>query len=168
MKFNPPIEVRETEDLLEIVCLPNAWRPEAVEQAKAELNKRGINQEEQVKWSEKYNWNLRAEHRGEIRKRALMRYNPLELIFMFIRLPGTILWDWHLKRDGYIKMHKQRLWVIASGLLFYSCILLSIFMQKPKSDEAWLKEIQEQDITEWERSYYGEIRDSAKIKKASR
>ncbi|ALI98310.1 hypothetical protein [Rufibacter tibetensis] len=168
MEFNPPIKERETEDLLEIVCFPNSWQLEAVEQAKTELNKRGISLEEQLQWLEKYNWYLKVELRGEKRKRALMRYNPVELILMFFQLPGTILWDWNLKREGYLRMHKQWLRVIALSLFFYACIFLSIFTQKSKSDEAWLKEIQEQDISEWEKSYYGEVRDSTIKKKDSR
>ena len=162
MKFEPPIPEREIDELIGIANYPDRWQAEAVELAKAELLKRGVSDlEQQAKFTKWEHDNLAA-LKYEFRKRALVKYNPLELFFMFLQLPGTILWGWYLKQDGYLKMHKQRLWVIAVGIMFYVCSILYVVVSGPYKDEAIAKEIQKADITEWEKSYYGEIRDTTR------
>ena len=60
-QFTPPISDRETEELIEIAnCTDeNIWQREATVQAKKELIKRNISQEQQNKTIE--NWNIEAE-----------------------------------------------------------------------------------------------------------
>ncbi|MCX2738851.1 hypothetical protein [Pontibacter anaerobius] len=168
MKFHPPIIERGKDELIEIANFPDKWQPETVEQAKAELVRRGVSSQEQEKKIEKWIRDSKAELKCEMKKRALVKYQPIELFFMFIRLPATLLWGWNLKREGYIKLHKQRLSVIALGLLFYFCSILYISWSAPVTEKARLKLIQEQDISEWEKSYYGETRDSIEVKNPSR
>ncbi|MFT2009858.1 hypothetical protein ACMA1I_14355 [Pontibacter sp. 13R65] len=169
MEFHPPIVERRKDELIEIANFPDKWQPEAVEQAKAELVKRSVSVKEQEKTAEKLIRKYQAEQKCEMKKRAMVSYDPIELFFMFLRLPATILWGWSLKSEGYAKLHKQRLWVIASALLFYMGILLFFFLYSaPKAEKARLKLIEEQDISEWEKNYFGEAKDSMQIKKSSR
>ncbi|MER2997124.1 hypothetical protein [Pontibacter populi] len=168
MNFHPPIEERGSDELIEIANFPDKWQVEAVIQAKLELERRGISSLEQEKKVEKLNRDYQAELKCEMKKRALVKYNPIEMFFMFLRLPATILFGWNLKRDGYKRMHEQRIWIIFLGLLFYVSSIMYVIINTHLTEKERLKLIQEQDISEWEKSYYGDGDDSTQTEKTNR
>ncbi|GAA4309455.1 hypothetical protein [Nibribacter koreensis] len=139
MEFHPPINERETDDLIEIANSPGIWQPDAIDQAKWELLRRGISKEAQQQKIAKWDLEYHLAIESEFQKRALEGYNPIVMIMMIIKLPNTILWDWYLKRDGYFRKHKQRLWIIATGLFCYASFFAYFSISKPVEDEAWLK-----------------------------
>jgi aspartokinase len=55
VEFDPPIHTRTTNELIAIANYTEDWNEEAIEQAKAELVKRGITKEEQEKKVNEWN-----------------------------------------------------------------------------------------------------------------
>jgi hypothetical protein len=116
VEFDPPIHTRTTNELIAIANYTEDWNEEAIEQAKAELVKRGITKEEQEKKVNEWNEIAEKEWIQELERRKVESYDWLSLIFMTIYWPRTMLYDWSLRKEGYVKKHKQRLLTITMGI----------------------------------------------------
>lgn len=103
--FNPPIATRTSKDLVKIVAISEDWDAEAVEQAEAELVKRGVEFEDLAK-REKYIHD-RKEKLEELR-RAKESYSVLDFIFEPLSTLFEILISWELKKDGYLRKARQQ------------------------------------------------------------
>ncbi|MGV3540025.1 MAG: hypothetical protein ACO1OQ_09450 [Rufibacter sp.] len=159
MDFKPPIATRSTQELIEIAHFTEKWQPEASAQARVELQKRGVTEQKQQRQVERWQKGHEKHLRKMLEKRAIAGYDILQILSMLVNLPSTIFSDWHLKEDGYLRKHRQRLWIIASGISFWGLLALSVVYLPPTAeDEKWLKEIEATDISEWEKSYYGEVK----------
>jgi len=153
LEFDPPISTRETDELIEIANYIEKWDIKAVEQAKKELEVRGISKEHQ---SEKVKyWNLLAKEELEIELglRKEESYDILSLIFMLLKWPFTMLSDWHLKEDGYLRMYKQRRMTILSGIAIWIFIFGWASFSPNGSQAKWQKEVDNVDISEWEKEF---------------
>lgn len=123
-EFDPPINQRSTNDLLNIVAAPDNWDLDALKQAESELNKRAVTQE-QIN-------NIKLLHTKkeqlEERKRANETYSIFDFHFHPLSTILEVLISWELKKDGYLRKAKQQRWLrlIFSALIF----LLFIFIKK--------------------------------------
>lgn len=123
-EFDPPINQRSTNDLLNIVAAPDNWDLDALKQAESELNKRAVTQE-QIN-------NIKLFHTKkeqlEERNRANETYSIFDFLFHPLSTIFEVLIYWELKKDGYLRKAKQQRWL---RLIFIALIfLLFIFIKK--------------------------------------
>lgn len=156
MTFNPSIPSRSTTELIVIANSPEDWNSQAVDQAKKELTERGVSIEEQQRKLKAWDRQAEIDRKKELQRRAAESFGIFSLIWMALKWPKTILWDWRLKREGYHRKHKERLYAIVSGILFTICIIFWASHDMEISKREWENEVNRQDIYEWEKSHYTE------------
>lgn len=154
MEFDPPIESRRTEELVGIIHYPEDWNPDAVKQATDELINREISENEQEKIAKKLKDELDKYNAQVAKERSEEGYSYLDMFFMFLYIPRTILWDWYLKKEGYDTKHKQRLYVIGFTILFWVTTLTFVSFLPDRKARLWQNEVNSQDIYEWEKDNY--------------
>ena len=125
MEIHPPIPDRTTEDLLDIVEVPEHWRPDVVDLARLELIKRGVSiTRQETRRKIRINFGKRIE-----RIKARATYSTLEkvLIMLFGPILVVILTDPLLFHSG--EGFKRKNW---EGFLFlvlgFGLWLLVIFV----------------------------------------
>ncbi|PVY37385.1 hypothetical protein C8E01_12177 [Pontibacter virosus] len=97
---------------------PDDWNPLAVEQAKNELAIRNVSPEYQNKKVSV--WKRYKEKKKIVtnKRKATERYYWDDFIFRLDEVIIEMLFDWDMKKDGYIKKHQQRKYTFAViGLL---------------------------------------------------
>lgn len=156
LEFDPPIASRSTDELIEIANFPENWNISAVNQAQDELTNRRISDGQQQEKVAKWNRIFQEELDTEMKERAIESYGTFHLIWMAFRWPYTILGDWSLRSEGYIKMHKERLYSIGTGVLLWISMLLWLNFGYESSQRKWQNEVNSQDIYEWEKNYYSD------------
>ena len=156
MTFNPPIPSRSTDELILIANSPEDWDSKAVDQAKKELAERGVSSEEQKKKVEAWEAQAKIEHQRELQLRAVESFGVFNLVWMTLKWPKTLLSDWSLKKEGYHRKHKERLYAIGAGLLCTFALILWLNHEADISRQEWKNKVNSQDIYEWERSQYTE------------
>ena len=118
MNFEPPIAERKTDELIQIANFPDDWSPLAVEQAKKELLVRNVPVEyenEKVATLKRYN---KKKNTIAAKRRANEGFEWHEFIFNFSDVIVVMLFDWDMKKDGYLRKHQQRKYTFAVvGLL---------------------------------------------------
>ncbi|WOK07765.1 hypothetical protein RT717_03890 [Imperialibacter roseus] len=156
MEFDPPIPSRSTDELIAIIAFPDMWNLAAVEQARSELAKRNVGTDEQAERIALVSRQAEQEQKREMEAKAVETYGLYDLFWMSVKLPYTILSDWYLKRDGYTRKHKERLYSIGAGIVMYAFILLWVDYSYDITQRKWQNEVNNQDIYEWERDYYSD------------
>ncbi len=127
-EFSPPINERETEDLIYIYLSPKGdWQDEIVKQTIEELYKRGIT-DEQLEIYEKQVEEEQKEYQKELEKNASETYSIWKMIFIFFASPFIFIPSFksfgdmtvsELKRENFKKKYKQRLFLLIGGGIFY-------------------------------------------------
>jgi hypothetical protein len=159
MTFDPPIAARSSEELILIVHAPDEWKPEAIEQAKLELEKRAVPLPVQQAFFGQHQEQKQQEWQAELDKRRVESYSFLEAIWMIIQWPTIPFSGWNLRADGYERKARQRVqyFLMGAGILLalfvYDQIDAGMNAQNRHDEES--KRIESVDISEWERSYYG-------------
>lgn len=156
MEFDPPIPTRETDELIRIANYTDDWNPLATEQAREELSKRKITQEEQDIIIQKWNEIEEKEWKQELASRKTESYGVVVLIIMAFQWPWELFKDWSLRSDGYSLMFKERIWAIVSGILLYALTIGWISLGQEERDAKWQNEVNNSDIYEWERNRYSD------------
>ena len=119
MDFNPPINTRSNEELVFIAHgTTNNWQQEAIDQAKAELIKRSISDEEQHQIVEKDAEENERLWQEELDRRKTEDFGIIYKILIVILWPMYLLRDWHLKRDGYELQAKRRIQLLILGFIW--------------------------------------------------
>ena len=161
-EFNPPIETRET---FELIAIANGsldeWQQEAIDQAKDELKNRGISEEYQKKIVDKW---IKKKQRSEIAYQKQLEqnktesYSTLDMIYIFLVAPFLLVGKWtvglslrELKRENYSKKIKQRLLLLIGGIGFWISISVLSFNF---SENKRLENIDKVDISAWEKNHY--------------
>ena len=159
-KFHPPISERETDELLAIAYSSTEhWQQEAINQAKQELIKRNVTQEQQDKIIEKWEKETEEDLRKELERfenNKTESYNVVEMIVLFLIGPFWFFlsYKFHahtlftLRRENYYLKFKQRL--IIFGLSFIAWFFY-INYSAQQSEKQRLEEIDKIDISEWEK-----------------
>ena len=125
MEFNPPIESRETDELIVISkSSTDEYQAKAIELSKNELDKRRISQ---VDINNRYN-ELFAEHEKVVEQTmteiAAEDYSVFEKIWIVVFWPRELFHGWYLKRDGYTLKAGNRIKLILIGVTLYALIIL--------------------------------------------
>ncbi len=125
MEFNPPIENRETDELIVIIkSSTDEYQAKAIELAKIELDKRKFSQTD---IDNRYN-ELIAEHEKIVEQTmteiAAEDYNLIEKIWIVVFWPRELFHGWYLRRDGYTLKANNRIKLILIGIVFYALIIL--------------------------------------------
>ena len=134
--FNPPISKRNTLKLIDIAYYSDSWQAIAIEQAKTELENRGVTQEyikSVVDGWEKSKKQLERQREEQLKKNESKSYLKIEMIFIFLFAPyltfGTLfdksLVD--LKRKNYKTMLKQRIFLLIGGTTFWIFVIIIKF-----------------------------------------
>ncbi len=160
MEFNPPIATRET---LELIAIANGtlddWQQEAIDQAKDELNNRGISDHLQKKviekWREERN-QLEIAHQKQLELNKTKSYLAWERIYIFAVAPLILIGKWRvglslreLKRENYLKKIKQRLLLLIGGIAVWILIFELSFNEAEKDR---IDKIEKADISAWEKN----------------
>lgn len=156
MEFDPPIVTRETDELIRIANYTEDWNSEATEQAQTELSNRNITQDQQNIIVQKWNQQAEKGWKKELSARKTESYGIVVLVIMAFQWPWEIFHDWSLRRDGYIRMFKERIQAILSGILFYAVAIVWFFLGQEERDAEWQNEVNNSDIYEWERDHYSD------------
>lgn len=126
MKYNPDIETRSTNELLEIVSNIDDWNEDVILVAQDELIKRGIKHESQSFLKE---ITTKAKTKKNLIKENAS-YPRWYLIFMFLLpfLAFRRLFDHgdsviELENEGYYRKAKQRFFCLLSGFIMWVLIL---------------------------------------------
>lgn len=129
-KFIPPIEVRETEEL---ICIAHSdkdyWQQEAIDQAKIELENRNIKKEYQLELVTKWNNEIEEFERQwekQLKENELKKYSFLQQLIIFLISPlillGKVDYDMsitNLRQENYKEKVKQRRIALIVGTLVY-------------------------------------------------
>ncbi|MFI1770190.1 hypothetical protein [Thalassobellus citreus] len=162
-EFTPPISDRETEELIEIAYCndENIWQREATVQAKKELIKRNISQEQQNEIIKK--WNIEAEkHLKEeaerLEKNKTESYTILQMVQLFLFGPLVFMnkytVEYHtifsLRSENYFLKFKQRIIIfILSFIAWFFFIKFTVEQSQTKRQE----EIDKIDISDWKKQH---------------
>ena len=125
MEFNPPIERRETDELIVISkSSTDEYQARAIQLAKKELDNRKISQPD---IDNRYN-ELFAEQE-KIIEQAMTEmsaedYNVFEKIWIIVFWPRELFHGWYLRRDGYKTKAANRIKLILLGVALYAVLIL--------------------------------------------
>jgi hypothetical protein len=162
-QFNPPIQHKETDELIRIVNDPfDEWQEEARQQAENELDKRNVSKEYRQKLISDWNQDLRKANlarQQQLEKNATEGYSVFLMIYILLAAPLILLGKlriglsiWELKDENFRKKLRQRVLLLIGGILFWIFI---ISIQVNESEKKRLDEINKIDISEWRKEYYG-------------
>jgi len=122
MKYDPPIEQRTTDQLIEIIESPDEWKPDIVELTRSELLKRGITLKTQdIRRRSKTSYRKRI---NTIKSRAT--YTTVEKILIVFLGPllALLFMDLFLFQagDGFKRKNRQGLFYFILGIGFWGLI----------------------------------------------
>ena len=127
MEYDPPIETRTTEQLIEIVEARRKWKPDIVDLAKAELLRRGISlkipghrRRIKVKYERKVDSIKSGAEYTDLQKVLIALFGPiLFIVFMdpFIFQAG----------QGFKKKNRQGILYLLLGVVFWGLIIYVYF-----------------------------------------
>lgn len=131
-KYIPPIEERETVELMEIyLSPPGDWQDEIVRLATEELYRRGLTSDELKGMSMNYRKEQEEAHRKyqlQLEENATESYSILEMVSIFFGAPLILHPRFRsfgsktvseLKQENYKIKYKQRLYLLIGGALFW-------------------------------------------------
>ena len=161
-KFNPPISKRETEELIQIAYSSTEhWQQEAINQAKQELIKRNVTQEQQneiiAKWNKEADKYLKEET-DRLEKNRTESYEVWEMVILFIFGPilfiKPFIFNSHslftLRGQNYFLKFKQR--IIIFALSFISWFLYMDYSSR-QTEKKRLEAIDKIDISDWKEKH---------------
>ncbi|WP_299437107.1 hypothetical protein [uncultured Aquimarina sp.] len=162
-EFNPPISIRDTEELIAIVNSGKGhWQKEAIDQARNELIKRNVSQDEQEKVVP--NWNkLDEEYFQELgetfEENQDKSYSILKKVSIFVFAP-LIIFNSLAEDTGLLSLFKensklrfkQRLILLLTGTMFW--LIVGVW-SIDNSEEERLKLTPEEEIEflEWKKKH---------------
>ncbi|MFD0837266.1 hypothetical protein ACFQ0I_15915 [Mariniflexile aquimaris] len=164
-EYNPPISERETEELIEIANCndENIWQREATLQAKKELVKRNISQEEQNEVIEKWDKILEEklkEEAARLEKNKIESYTKLEMLRLFLFGPLIFMDQFpfgsdrftlvNLRDENYYLKFKQRIILFILSFIAWFFFVNYTFEQTKKERQ---KEIDKIDISDWKTTH---------------
>lgn len=126
--FRPPIKSRPTNELIGIkYSSKDYWQQEAIEQAKIELQVRGVTEEYEQKLLDKWQRQVELEEIQEqkrLEKNEQEGYKKLEMLEIYLTAPLIFLGRWHaglslfeLREENFKRKFKQRLYLLIAGTL---------------------------------------------------
>lgn len=125
-QYNPPIEARDTDELILISkSSTDEWQQTAIDIAKEELKKRGLSQTQIDSRYTGLEKDFNELIETELKNASEEDYSVFEKIWMILFWPRELFHGWYLKRDGYTLKAKRRIQLILTGLIFYVIMILT-------------------------------------------
>lgn len=156
MSYDPPIDSRTTDELIQIAHYTDIWQADASFIAKKELERRGIPLKQQLEKVKAWDIETEKEYEHEMSRRNDQGYTYIELFMIGLKWPFAMLSDWNLKKDGFNKMHKQRLLAIGTGIMLYISFIYYAQYSYDQGQTEWINEVNNTDISDWEREHLSE------------
>ena len=126
MEFNPPIENRETDELILISKNSNDdYQARAIELAKKELTRRRISQNQIDRRFEELSQEEEKIVHQKLSEMAAEDYSLFEKLLIIIFWPKEILRDWYLRKEGYATKASNRIKLILIGIALYLILILT-------------------------------------------
>lgn len=152
-EFTPSIHSREVNELIVIASSStDDWQQEAIDQAKAELRKRGISAKQQkegydeIKQAEEQAW------QEELERRRVEDYSLFDKIWIALFWIKYIFRDWGLRSEGYELKAKRRLQLLGLGLGWTTILIIWSQHEFEIQEQKRIEEIEKVDISEWEKN----------------
>lgn len=125
-QYNPPIETRETDELI-IISKSNTdeWQQTAIDIAKAELVKRGLNQTQINSRYLDLEQEFQTQIESELKEASEEDFSAFEKIWIIFFWPRELFHNWTLRKDGYVLKSKRRLQLIGLGVIVYLILILT-------------------------------------------
>jgi len=129
--FDPPIETRETDELITISkSNTDDWQQEAIDIAKNELIKRGINWDQIDLRHKELEKKIKDETEQELKIRAEEDFSVFEKIYfvLFWMVETRYNSNWNLRSEGYILKAKHRLQLMGLGIVIYAVFFMILYL----------------------------------------
>ena len=128
MEFNPPIKERSDKELFEIIENKDGWKPEAFNQAQAELINRGVSIDTQTNRR-----NSKRRFKSRIDKiKASAEFTRTDMILLIIfGLPLSLIFqDFSIfySGDGFKRKNRQGTLALILGLILWAFIIYLILL----------------------------------------
>jgi len=125
-QYNPPIETRETDELI-IISKSNTdeWQQAAIDIAKVELVKRGLNQTQINSRYLDLEKEFQTQIESELKEASEEDFSVFEKIWIIFFWPREIFHNWTLRKNGYALKSKRRLQLIGLGVIVYLILILT-------------------------------------------
>jgi hypothetical protein len=141
-EFNPKISERETEELIEIANSSNkVWVQDAINQAKSELTKREITEEEQNRFFEEKLEEINDNFKNrevKLKSNEIEKYNVFQMLLILIIAPFILIRQWRVLRDlkenNYTLKFKQRLVLLIAGMTIWFGLFYVEFKKWEKAE----------------------------------
>lgn len=162
-EYTPAITKRDTEELIAIANgTTDDWQQDAIEQAKVELRLRNVSIDYQktvldrLKDEKK---RIELTNQKQLEDNETEGYSIDKMFYIFLVAPFILFGKWSvdlsltdLRRENYKKKFRQRLFLLLGGTTFWILFLVVNIndYEKQRQDE-----IDNADISEWEKHYYG-------------
>ncbi len=140
-KYYPPIESRNTDELILIVHSDGNWQKKAIQLAQKELEKRGF---DKAKIDKRYAEIEKKEHQLwliELAHRKTESYSTFDQIYMTFFCYRELFFDWSLKKEGYLLKHKQRKRSLFIGFGLYLLFIIWASQGAGKIEKERIQEI---------------------------
>ncbi len=124
------------------------WQKEAIVFAKQLLSERGINEKFCNKRILEIRSDIDSQLKKELGKRKVESFSILDLIFMSLFWFKYIFQDWYLKKEGYDRMYKQRLYSIGIGVILFSVMMLDMYLSLDDVEQKRIDEINQIAISD--------------------
>lgn len=158
-EFRPPIAERATEKLIQIVYEGiDHWQHEAIDQAKKELIKRNISQEEQNNVVEKWERELDEylqEQAIVFEQNEFESYTKLRMLYIFSVAPFILVGKWsvgkdlfELRNENFKLKFKQRLILLIFGTLCWIGVI-SYTVKSSEEKRLKLTPKEEVELSKW-------------------
>ncbi len=138
-KYNPTINEQDTDTLIAIAnSYRDKWYPDAVEQAKEELQKRNISIEYQKQKLKEWDNEIKQreiEYKIEIKNNIYKRYSKIDMLKIFFSAPSILVGKNYfdtgpsligLWKESYKTKFKQRIILLFAGSLFWIILIIYI------------------------------------------
>jgi len=157
--MTPTLENFKQKSTEELVVIANSttedWQQVAIDRAREILKERNVSVESQEQILKEITDAVEEYWSNEAKRRKNEDYNLFEKIIMVVRWPRELLWGWSLRQDGFELKAKRRLQLIGLGIIL-TIFLITWANYQWEKDEAKRQEfIDNTDISDWERNYYG-------------
>lgn len=142
MKEFPKLNELTDDELISLVFDGNDdWQKEAIDYAKQILYKRGVTDDYAQKRILIIRRDIENLWQNELEDRKNESYGIIELILIVLFWYKHIFSDWYLRKDGYLKKHKQRLYSLGSGIVIYSIFMICAFLSYDKTEKNKIDEL---------------------------
>lgn len=117
------------------------WQKDALDYASYLLSSKGVSEEFAVNRFKEIKGEYEIHLKNEFAERAHESYNIFNLIYISAFWLREIFYGWYLKKDGYIKKHRQRLYALGAGIILYTAFIINAMLSPNTIEQNKIAEI---------------------------